>query len=181
MFNKILTTFPILTTERLTLRQPSESDVQEIFSLRSDVSVNKYLGRSLTETTDEAAAFIQKVNEGFNNNTGLYWGITKSDTKKLVGTICLFNFSDELKTCEIGYELLPEYQRQGIMNEALKKIIDFTFQNLEMEAIEAFTHKDNLSSTQLLEKFHFEKTKFIDETDPNLIAFCLSHKNSKKI
>lgn len=176
MFNKILTTFPILTTERLTLRQPSQSDVQEIFSLRSDVNVNKYLGRSLTETTDEALAFIQKVNEGFKNNTGLYWGITISDNKKLVGTICLFNFSDDLKTCEMGYELLPDYQQQGIMNEALKKILDFTFQTLEIQTIEAFTHKDNLSSTQLLEKFNFEKTTFIDETDPNLIAFYLSNK-----
>lgn len=176
MFNKILTGFPILTTERLTLRQPSESDVQEILSLRSDVSVNKYLGRSLTETTDEALAFIQKVNQGFKNNKGLYWGITISDNKKLVGTICLFNFSDDLKTCEIGYELLPDYQQQGIMNEALKKILDFTFQTLEIQTIEAFTHKDNLSSTQLLEKFNFEKTTFIDETDLNLIAFYLSNK-----
>ncbi|OCA70789.1 GNAT family acetyltransferase [Chryseobacterium artocarpi] len=176
MFNKILTTFPILTTERLTLRQPSESDVQEILSLRSDISVNKYLGRQLTRTTDEALAFIQKVNEGFKNNTGLYWGITNSNNKKLVGTICIFNFSDDLKTCEIGYELLPDYQRQGIMNEALKKILDFTFQTLEIQTIEAFTHKDNLSSTQLLEKFHFEKTTFVDEENPDLIAFYLSNK-----
>ncbi len=175
MLNKTLSTFPTLTTERLTLRQPLESDVQEIFLLRSDTMVNKYLDRQPSETLEEALSFIKKVNENFSNNNGCYWAITHTDNKKLIGTICLFDFSDELKKCEIGYELLPNYQGKGIMNEALEKIIEFTFQTLGLETIDAFTHKDNQSSTRLLQKFNFEETAIIDETNPNLIRFCLSN------
>ena len=175
MLNRILSTFPTLTTERLTLRQPLESDAQEIFLLRSDAIVNKYLDRQPTETVAEAISFIRKVAENFKNNAGLYWAITQTDNGKLIGTVCLFDFSDEGKKCEIGYELLPNYQGQGIMNEALKKIIEFTFQTLGLENIDAFTHKDNQSSTKLLRKFNFKETTVIDEANPNLIAFRLSN------
>lgn len=176
MLNKILPTFPTLTTERLTLRQPLESDARQIFLLRSDAIVNKYLDRQPSVTVEEALNFIRKVNERFKNNEGLYWAITQTGKEKLIGTICLFDFSDELKKCEIGYELLLNYQGQGIMNEALKKIIEFTFQTLGLGTIDAFTHKDNQSSTKLLQKFYFQETAIIDEANPNLILFRLSNK-----
>jgi len=177
MLNKILSTFPTLTTERLTLRQPLESDAQQIFLLRSDAIVNKYLDRQPSGTVEEALSFIRKVNERFKNNEGLYWAITQTGKEKLIGTICLFDFSDELKKCEIGYELLPHYQGQGIMNEALKKIIEFTFQTLRLGTIDAFTHKDNQSSTKLLQKFYFQRTAIIGGANPNLILLRLSNYN----
>jgi [ribosomal protein S5]-alanine N-acetyltransferase len=175
MLSNILSTFPTLTTQRLTLRQPLESDVQEIFLLRFNTTVNKYLDREPTETVEEALSFIRKVKDNFKNNVGVYWAITTTDNEKLVGTICLFNFSDEDKKCEIGYELLPHYQGQGIMNEALEKIIAFTFHTLGLQTIDAFTHKDNQSSTKLLQKFNFVETSIIDEANPNLIAFRLTN------
>ena len=124
--------------------------------------VNKYLGRQPSKTPEEAMSFIKKVNENVGNNAGFYWAITFTGSKKLVGTICLFDISDELKKCEIGYELLPAYQGQGIMHEALKKIIEFIFHTLGLENIEAFTHKDNKSSTGLLQKLNFTQTSNID-------------------
>jgi ribosomal-protein-alanine N-acetyltransferase len=87
----------------------------------------------------------------------LYWAITATGNKKLIGTICLFDFSDELEKCEIGYELLTYSQGKGIMTEAIEKIIEFAVQTLELKTIDAFTPKDNVSSTKLLQKFNFKK------------------------
>ena len=99
----------------------------------------------------------------------------RSHNGKLIGTICLFGFSDELNKCEIGYELLTDYQGQGIMSEATQKIIEFAVHILGLKTIDAFTHKDNQSSTKLLQKFNFVKTEIIDETNPDLIVFRLSN------
>ena len=169
-----LSTFPILVTDRLTLRKLLESDVQEIFLLRSDKIVNKYLDRQPSKTLEEALNFIRKVNDKIKNDTGFYWAITLADNEKLIGTICLFDFSDELKKCKIGYELLPNYHGQGIMNETLKKVIEFTFQTLGLNTIDASTHKDNRRSTKLLLKYNFEETKIIDEANPNLLVYRLA-------
>jgi ribosomal-protein-alanine N-acetyltransferase len=67
MLNRTFTPFPTLTTERLTLRQLEINDEQEIFTLRSDSEINKYLDRQISNPIDDARNFINKVNENTNN------------------------------------------------------------------------------------------------------------------
>jgi len=176
MEHRNLKTFPILTTERLTLRQLSDNDVQEIFILRSDALINKYLDRNPSKTLEDALEFIKKI----KNNSLSYWAIQQKGNKKLVGTICLFDISAELKKCEIGYKLLTEYQGKGIMRETVKKIIEYSTQTLGLKTIDAYTHKDNQSSTNLLKELKFKSTDRIDETNSNLILFRLNISNKNK-
>jgi len=171
MLSRTFTPFPILTTERLTLRQLVISDEQEIFTLRSDREINKYLDRKRAKTIDDARGFIDKISENINKNDSVYWAITFSDKNILIGTICLFGFSDENDKCEIGYELLTNFQGQGIMREALEKVIDYAFNTIKVKKIEAFFHRDNQSSIKLLEKFSFRNSNEPDKTDPDLLCY----------
>jgi len=175
MLNRTFTPFPILTTERLTLRQLLINDEQEIFTLRSDREINKYLDRQLSNTIDDARNFINKINENINKNDSIYWAITFSDRKILVGTICLFGFSDEHDSCEIGYELLTNFQGQGVMKEAAEKVIDYAFNTIKIKKIEAFFHRDNQGSIKLLEKLSFRNSNEPDKTNPDLISYHLTN------
>ena len=171
MLHGTFTPFPILTTERLTLRQLAINDEQEIFTLRSDSEINKYLDRQISNTIDDARNFINKI----IRSDSLYWAITLSDKNVLIGTICLFGFSDENYKCEIGYELLTNFQGQGIMKEAVEKVIDYAFNTIKVKKIEAFLHKDNQSSIKLLEKFSFRNSNEADKTNPDLICYHLTN------
>jgi [ribosomal protein S5]-alanine N-acetyltransferase len=179
MQNRTFTPFPILTTARLTLRQLVINDEQEIFALRSDSEINKYLDRKIANTIDDARNFINNVNENINKNDSVYWAITFSDRNILVGTICLFGFSDENGSCEIGYELLTNFQGQGIMKEAVEKVIAYAFNTIRVQKIEAFFHRDNQSSIKLLEKFSFRNSKETDKTNPDLICYHLTNSINK--
>ena len=170
MGDRNFTPFPVLKTERLILRQLVSSDADEIFALRSDENVNKYLDRKPSKSIDDAKIFIQAINENMQTNTSIYWIITLSDTEKLIGTICLFDFSDNNLKAEIGYELLPGFQVKGIMQEAIAKVIDFGIHHIGLNSIEACTHFENQDSTRLLEKFNFKKHS-VDGN--NLIIFKL--------
>jgi [ribosomal protein S5]-alanine N-acetyltransferase len=173
MLNRTFAAFPILRTERLTLRQLVINDEQEIFTLRSDSEINKYLDRQVSKTIEDARNFINMVNENINKNDSLYWAITLSDNNKLVGTICLFNFSDENDKCEIGYELLTKFQGRGIMKEAVEKVIDYAFNTIKVQKIEAFFHRDNQSSIRLLDKFSFKQSNEPDQA-PELMCYYLT-------
>ena len=175
MLNGAFTPFPILTTERLTLRQLVINDEQEISILRSDSEINKYLDRQVSNTIDDARNFINKINESINKNDSIYWAITLNDRNILVGTICLFGFSDENDKCEIGYELLTNFQGQGIMKEASEKVIDYAFNTIKVQKIEAFLHRDNQRSINLLEKLLFRNSNESDKTNPELICYHLSN------
>ena len=166
--------FPVLKTERLTLRQLASSDANEIFALRSNDNVNKYLNRKPAKSIDDAKTFIETINKNIQRNDSIYWAITLTGTNKLIGTICLFDFSDDNLKAEIGYELLPDFQGKGIMQEAASKVIDFGIRHIGLNSIEAYTHSENQNSTKLLEKFNFKKNGV---SEGNFMMFKLTFKN----
>jgi len=172
MAGKNFTPFPVLQTERLALRQLRSTDDKEIFALRSNDNVNKYLDRTPSKSIDDAKTFIQTINENIERNDSVYWAITLNGTDKLIGTICLFDFSDDNLKAEIGYELLPDFQGKGIMQEATSKVIDFGFQHVGLNSIEAYTHPGNQRSTRLLEKLNFKRESAANE---NFMIFKLTH------
>jgi [ribosomal protein S5]-alanine N-acetyltransferase len=146
-------TFPTLKTERLILRELTFSDVGVVFDLRSSKEINKFVGTKLVENNDEAKDFIIKCNDLYKVKNRVLWGIEYQ--KKIIGTIVLHNISLNEKYGEIGYKLKPEFQKKGIMSEALKKILNFGIEKMNLKIIEAYTHKNNISSIALLEKHNF--------------------------
>lgn len=166
--------FPALTTPRLTLRQLQESDAKALSSLRSNESVNEYVARAKQTSLMEAHAFIHTINQGIKEKKSLYWAICLKEHPGLMGTICLWNFSADNTIAEVGYELDPTYQGKGFMNEALNAVIDYSFHTLRLKTLEAFTHKNNRRSTQLLLKNNFTLTPDRkDEEDENNRVFIL--------
>lgn len=168
-------TFPILATKRLSLRQLKTTDGQAVFKIRSNEIVYKYIAKETQKTIKEAQAFIKKTNKGIANEAFLYWAITLKETQKLVGTICLWNFSKDKLIAEVGYELLPAYHKKGIMNEALSKVLEFGFGTLNLNSIEAFTHRKNKASKTLLIRHHFKFDKNrTDKGFPDNIIYILT-------
>jgi ribosomal-protein-alanine N-acetyltransferase len=172
--NISFTPFPVLNTERLLLRKLSIDDANEIYFLRSDERVNKYIDRPRAESLEDAHNFINKTNHAIENNECIDWAITFNDDSKLIGSICLWNISIEENKAEVGYELLPDFQRKGIAQEAFPPIIDFGFKVMLLNKIEAYTHKENSSSIKLLEKFGFVR----DLTEESKINFTADNPNT---
>lgn len=157
---------PVIETERLLLRPLKESDVNEIFQLRSDETINKYIDRAPAESTDDALAFIHKIQAFSNNRQTLYWAITIKGSEQLAGTIVFWNFNHEERKAELGYELLPRHQGKKYMQEALKKVINLGFHQLHLSAIEAWTHPENRSSIGVIEKLGFTRDLEAEKIKP---------------
>jgi ribosomal-protein-alanine N-acetyltransferase len=147
--------FPLLTTKRLLLRQLQLADDKAIFALRSNIQVNADIQRPLPNNIYDARYFINSINEGIGNREWLYWAIILKDTKQLIGTICLWHFSNNNTMAEIGYELHPDFQGLGLMSEALQTVIDYGFITLQLNTIEAYTQPGNTKSIRLLMKHDF--------------------------
>lgn len=147
--------FPDITTERLVLRNLSLEDENEILFLRSDERILKYLDIPISKTVDDARNFINKINDGILNNQWIYWGITFKNETKLIGTICLWNFSKDNFSASIGYVLHPDFQGRGIMQDAFIEVLNFGFRTLKLKSFVAEVDPDNYKSIQLLKKNNF--------------------------
>ena len=167
--------FPSLTTKRLHLRQLKTTDKESIFKIRSNDIVYKYVAKEPLKKIEEADSFIVKINKGIAKKEHVFWAITLKESQDLIGTICLWNFSKDHLVAEVGYELHPDYHKQGIMNEALHKVVDFGFKNLKLNTIEAFTNKNNEASKILLirNNFMLDATR-VDNGFPNNVIYLLS-------
>lgn len=106
---------------------------------------------------DEATDFVAKIDQTITENKGCYWVISLAENRKLIGTICLWNFEPEKGLAEIGYELMPPYQGKGIMYEAINSITAYAFAVMQAETIMAATHPGNVASQRLLEKCGFKR------------------------
>ena len=176
--------FPVIKTERLLLRKIEESDYGDILFLRSDPIVNKFIERPenrQTKNRADAIKFIKELHKGIETNKTISWGITLIGNHKIIGTICLWNFSENKKRAEVGYDLNPMCQRKGIMNEALIQIIEFGFVNLNLDKIEAFTHAENENSIKLLVKNGFNVDENRKDADnPNNLIFVIKRVSANK-
>ncbi|MCP1301083.1 GNAT family N-acetyltransferase [Chryseobacterium sp. S0630] len=163
-----------LETSRLILKGINENNTEDILKIRGNPEVNKFVKRVSPKTNYDALQFILTIKQRTQNNQTVYWGISLKDQSHLIGTICLWNFSEDRKTAEVGYELLPEYHRQGIMSEALNAVVEYGFNELLLQEIVAITNTFNENSKGLLVKHHFvlEEGKE-DEGFPDNIIFSL--------
>ena len=162
-------------TDRLILRTLTEFDSFEVLGIRSHPVINQFLHRDSPKNTFEALDFILNIQRKSANGEIFFLGIALQNNPELIGTICLWNFSSDRKTAELGYELLPEYHGKGIMSEAVTFILNYGFEDLNVSKIEAFTNKNNLNSIQLLQKFNFTlNVNRKDEKYPENLIFELA-------
>lgn len=156
--------FPELKTERLILRKINEEDIEQLFKLRTDKNVMKYIGKSPMTSINEAKDLIKMVNDLLESNSGITWAMAlKDNPKKLIGTIGLWRLIKEHYRAEIGYMLLPEYWRKGLTKEAILKIIKFGFNELKLHSIEGRITPLNTASAKILESTGFVREAYFKE------------------
>lgn len=148
--------FPVIRTSRLELRPLEHKNAEQVLFLRSDEEVNQFIQRKKPVSIGDALEFIDKIQAEYKKKESVSWAIHLQDKPMMVGSICLWNFSSDRKTAEVGYDLHPSQQNQGIMTEALQAILRFGFQQLELHTIKAYTHHANENSKKLLVKNGFQ-------------------------
>ena len=163
-----------LFTERLHLRTPGKEDLQALFDLRSDPEVNRHIKRPGPKDLQEVQAFLDRIQKGATESQLAFWVISPRNSQQLLGTICLWNFSEDRQVAELGYDMMPSAQGNGYMTETVRAVLNFSFDELHIRRLEAYTHADNIPSVRLLSRFGFSKDpEKKDADDPENVVFYL--------
>lgn len=155
--------FPEIKTRQLLLRRISADDINEVFFLRSDKEVLKYIDKPPAKSLDDARDFISRIEALEKSNSGINWAITTQGDKKLIGNICLWNIQPEHHRAEVGYVLHPSCWGKGIAQEAITAVLDYGFNTLKLRSIEANVNPANNASIKLLERNNFVREAYYRE------------------
>jgi len=165
--------FKVFETERLIIRPTTIEDARFILEL---MNTPKWLANIGDRNVKTEAAALTYINEkmkpqlerlGYSNYT-----ISRKDDNIKIGTCGLYD-REGLEGIDIGFSLLPEYEKQGYAFEASQKIRDAAFNDFGIESICAITTKENIPSQRLLEKLGLllVGTKTLPNDDEELLLY----------
>ena len=152
-----LFSMPTLETPRLILRRIAMSDAKDIFAYSCDEEVARHVLWSAQKSISEAKDYCRFMMRKYKYDEPSSWGIIEKATGKLVGTIGFMDYSEDNASVEVGYSLARWLWNGGYMTEALSCVIDYAFENMELNRIEAQHELTNPSSGRVMEKCGMKK------------------------
>jgi RimJ/RimL family protein N-acetyltransferase len=147
---------PWLETLRLEMRAFVPEDFDEMLRLDSDPRVMKYIADGKPAGRDAVAMRLKR----FIRYPSLYpdlgvWRAARRDTGAYIGWFC-FNYAGKSADIEVGYRLLPKAWGQGFATEGATALVDYGFDDLDLDRIIGVTHPGNKASQRVLMKAGLE-------------------------
>ncbi|MBL7820526.1 MAG: GNAT family N-acetyltransferase [Saprospiraceae bacterium] len=163
-------------TERLMLKAVDKEDGSFILELFNTPQWIANIGDRNVRNIEQAETYIEEKMRpqierlGFGN----YIMIRKLDGRK-IGTCGLYD-REGLDGIDIGYALLPQFEKQNYAFEGASKMLDLAKHYFNLTEIVAITTPENIPSQKILEKLglKFVKTIKLPSDDKELNFYKLS-------
>jgi len=136
------------------LRAWKETDLESLVEHANNYNVAKWLTNQFPfpYTIEDGRKYLCMVR---NDNPVKVFAIVIDG--RAVGSIGIFPQSDiHEKSAEIGYWLSEKYWRNGVMPEAIRRIVKYGFETFDIVRIYARPFSSNSGSQRVLEKAGFE-------------------------
>lgn len=152
-----------LVTKRLILRSLKVTDLADMYAYAKKDTIGPRAGWAPHQSIEETSKIIKMM---INENE--VWAITIKPNDQMVGTIGLHARSFENAIAnqkEIGFVLDDLYWGLGYMPEAVMRMIQYAFEDLELDKVLCGHKIDNLQSKRVIEKCGFTYTHTEERDD----------------
>ncbi|WEV45002.1 GNAT family N-acetyltransferase [Streptococcaceae bacterium ESL0687] len=150
-----LARYNIIETPRLILRPLRIQDARDMYEYASDPENLIFIfppHKNLAETELSIASHFMEKPLG-------KWAIELKSEKKMIGTIDFIKVNQKRASATIGYVINKNYWGQGIVTEALRTLIDFSFREFGLKSLDLVADFRNLASKRVAEKAQMKKIK----------------------
>ena len=90
-------------------------------------------------------------------NASSQWGIQLKESGKIIGVTGFISIEFDHERGEIAYIMSPLYSGRGLMTEANYAVLNYGFDDLGLNRVQAKAELTNISSQKVLEKLNFSK------------------------
>jgi RimJ/RimL family protein N-acetyltransferase len=137
-----------LESTRLHFRRLVESDFDNWLEFFQEPESWKYL--HLTDDPDPKAqcqVWFDRTLLRYREKRGGMHVLNHTKTGELIGQCgIILRTVDDIAEVEVGYAIMPRFQRQGFATEAAETARDWAFHNLDFESVISMIHRDNHNS-----------------------------------
>lgn len=145
-----------INTERLVLRKFEFIDADDMLELWvSKPEIQHLYSEPTYNTFDKVNGLLQKYIDNYNNSNYYRWAIEDNKSKRCIGQIAFYLVDTKNHFAEIEYCIATDYQNMGLMTEAVRAVIKFGFEEIELHKIQISTKEINAPSKRVIEKSGF--------------------------
>ncbi|MGG4444944.1 GNAT family N-acetyltransferase [Brevibacillus sp. HB1.2] len=150
--------FPILKSDRFTLKKIEEQHLDEVFEIYSNDHVFAYCGIIPKHNKATVKNMIGHFERDYLKKSRIKWGIFANDNPDyLLGIMEAFDFHQKVNMVTIGYFLSEAHWGKGIATEAVNILLHFLFRDVNVNRIQAEVMPPNENSKKVLMKSGFMK------------------------
>jgi ribosomal-protein-alanine N-acetyltransferase len=150
---RVFANLPELETERLLLRKMRLDDAEAMFAYASDPEVTRYVPWDTHRSMEDSESFLGFATEGYERGDFGGWGVVLKYDAVFIGTSGIYvGYAPEHARAELGYVLSREYWGKGLMPEAVRAVIRFSFGRMGLNRVEARCIAENTASARVMEK-----------------------------
>lgn len=143
--------FPILTSERIVLKQIEEQHVDDVYRIYSNEKVFEYCGIIPKNNKETVRKMIGHFVRDYSKGSRIKWGIfATNEPEQLLGIIEVFDCNKKVNMVTIGYYLAETYWNRGIATEAVRVLLDYLFDTIAINRVQAEVMPQNEVSKKVL-------------------------------
>ena len=148
---------PTLQTSRLLLRPFAESDADAVYSLQSNARILRFWDSPPWTERSRADAFIVASRKMEDDGVGARFAIETRVNSTFVGWCSMFRWNPVYRSLGIGYCFDEPAWGKGYATEAVRAMLHWAYETLDLNRIEAELDTRNQASARVLEKLGFER------------------------
>lgn len=152
----------IIETPRLLIRLDTAVDYIRFVKEYDDATLKQYFGWDDTLL----AAGKEKVNGGLHTyrTSVMFAHFIEKSTGTIIGDFAFHNWFPMHNRAEIGYGMRNDtFKNKGFMKEAIKPLIDYGFEQMSLNRMEAFVSPNNIASQKIVQSVGFKQEGFLKE------------------
>lgn len=146
----------LVETERLILRELVAADAPAIFDLDSDPEVHQFLGNQPLKHIEEALPVIQFIRKQYLDYGIGRWAVVEKESGELIGWSGFKLIRDVVNGhtnyYDLGYRFMRKAWGRGYATESARAMVDYAFNQMDLDAIYAIADVNNMDSRKVLEK-----------------------------
>jgi RimJ/RimL family protein N-acetyltransferase len=162
----------MLETERLFLRKLRAEDIDEIFEMRSDEELMRYIRAPQTKR-EESLNWIRLISEKWEPEGIGFCGVIEKSSKSFVGWCGLWKLK-ETGEIEVGYAIRKGFRGKGYATEAARGCLAYGFEELGLEKIVAVAYPANEPSQNVMKRLGMNYVGIGRFYDNDLVQYSIS-------
>ena len=163
-----------LETDRLVLRRYVSEDAPAMYeNWASDSEVTKFLMWQTHSSEEVSKNITDEWVKEYSNDKYYHWAIVLKDNgDEPIGDIAVVHMNEDVSMMHIGYCIGRTWWHQGITSEALKAVMDFLFDVVDVNRIESRHDPRNPNSGKVMQKCGMKYEGTLRSSDWNNQGIC---------